>query len=293
MAAKLKIAPHPLAKDVLLHLAPLPSYVNSTSGVEVWIFFEGANPVTAWSSGWPVHPAQIYSTASDTGILTIAQDTVLTYQSGGGRVQFEYAAIVRAGLQGTVRGRHRGSPRALTAVQVLDRMEKEMAPLLMPNLVLREQLTAPGGWLENTGITLAINEMLVAGNPTGEEETPWLIELFPGWPSTESAAFTSLRVKGGFELSASYSNSSGVSTPITMSSHAGEPCAILDPWWNRGKANTNGIGDRNRGDSIMVSTVSGVHVPVRWVAVRSGDAFVFNTTGGVEYVITSLATTEK
>eukprot|EP01043_Picozoa_sp_COSAG02_P005879 COSAG02_NODE_162_length_32474_cov_13.222511_15_plen_463_part_00 len=280
MAAVLKVPAHSFASDVLTHLAPLPSFTNKTDGSTVWIFFEGADPVTAWSSGWPIHPAQIYSTASSTDILTIAQDTILHYKSG--RVQLEYAALVRAGLRGSVRGRHRGSQRALTADLVVNRMEAEVAPLLMPNLVLRESVTGSSGWLENNGLTLAINEMLVAGHPTDKKEAPWLVEVFPGWPSGEPAAFRSLRVKGGFSVTASYTPPSIVS-PIEVKSHAGELCAILDPSWVPHRSDN--VGTESGPARVAVSTIDGTHIETQWVDVNSGDALVFNTSVGETYLV--------
>jgi hypothetical protein len=271
MAVAQGVAPHPFAADVVQHLAPLPSYTNATSGVTTWIYFEGADPVTAWASAWPIHPAQTYSTASPTPILRIAQDTVRHYKSSG-TVELLYAALVRSGLQGSVRGRHRGSAQAFTASETLDRMEIDVAPRLMQNMVIREALTGGnGGWLENCGITLAINEMLVAANPTGQKEFPWLVEVFPGWPKGEPASFNSLRVKGGFGVSARYKPPI-IDQTIDVTSHAGEVCAILDPWMG-------GPG------SIAVSTVGGDVVPVAWVDVLSGDAVVFNTTVGVSYQV--------
>jgi hypothetical protein len=271
MAATQGVAPHPFAADVIQHLAPLPSYTNATSGVTTWINFEHADPVTAWASAWPIHPAQTYSTASSTEVLKVAQDTVRHYKSAG-TVALLYAALVRSGLQGSVRGRHRGSAQAFTASEVLDRMEVDVAPRLMQNMVIRESATGGnGGWLENCGITLAINEMLVAANPTGQKEAPWLVEVFPGWPKAEPASFSSLRVKGGFEISAGYTPPR-IEHTITVTSHAGEVCAILDPWMG-------GPG------SIAVSTVGGEVVPVAWVDVLSGNAVVFNTTAGAKYLV--------
>ena len=151
-------------------------------------------------------------------------------------------------------------------------MEVDVAPRLMQNLVIRESATGGnGGWLENCGITLAINEMLVAANPTGHKETPWLVELFPGWPKAEPASFRSLRVKGGFDVSAGYTPPR-IEKSIAITSHGGEVCTILDPW-------LGGPG------SIAISTADGTAVPVAWVAVLSGDAAVFNTTTGVSYVV--------
>ena len=270
MAAALGVAPHPFAADVVRHLAPLPSYTNATSGATTWIYFEGADPVTAWASAWPIHPAQTYSTASPTPILKIAQDTVRHYKSAG-TVALLYAALVRSGLQDSVRGRHRGSEQAFTASEVLDRMEADVAPRLMQNMVIRESVTGGnGGWLENCGITLAINEMLVAANPTGQEACPWLVEVFPGWPKAEPASFSSLRVKGGFGVSAGYTSPPNIDQTIAVTSYAGGVCAILDPWMG-------GPG------SIAVRTAGGDAVPVVWVDVLSGDAVVFNTTAGVSY----------
>jgi hypothetical protein len=128
-----------------------------------------------------------------------------------------------------------------------------------------------------------------------EEEAPWLIELFPGWPTTEPAAFESLRVKGGFEVSASYAptpgqqqqqpgqrrgqQGRGVVSPITLTSHAGEPCAVLDPWWSGSSSSSS----RTQPGRITVSTSDGAHVPARWISVRSGNALLFNTSVGVRY----------
>jgi hypothetical protein len=196
---------------------------------------------------------------------------VRQYKSAG-TVELLYAALVRSGLQETVRGRHRGSAQAFTASEVLDRMEVDVAPRLMQNMVIRESATGGnGGWLENCGITLAINEMLVAANPTGHKEAPWLMELFPGWPKAEPASFRSLRVKGGFDVSARYSPPT-IEQAIAVTSRAGEVCTILDPW-------LGGPG------SIAVSTAGGAAVSVEWVSVFSGDAVVFNTTADVSYVV--------
>ena len=145
MAAAQGVAPHPFAADVSEHLAPLPSYRNVTSGVTTWVMFEKnqygpADPVTAWAAAWPIHPAQTDSTASSTEVLTIAQDTVRHYKSAG-TMELLYAALVRSGLRGSVRGRHRGSAQAFTASEVLDRMEVDVAPRLMQNMVLRESAT--------------------------------------------------------------------------------------------------------------------------------------------------------
>jgi hypothetical protein len=208
------------------HLAPLPSYTNATSGDTTWIYFEGADPITAWASAWPIHPTQTYSTASPTPILKIAQDTVRHYKSAG-TVALLYSALVRYGLQGSVRGRHRGSAQAFTALEVLDRMEVDVAPRLMQNMVVRELVI-----------------------------------------KSEPASFTSLRVKGGFGVSAGYKPPS-IEQTIAVTSHTGEVCAILDPW-------LDGPG------SLAVSTDAGV-VPVAWVDVLSGNAVVFNTTVGTRY----------
>lgn len=230
----------------------------------------------------------------------------VVYNLQGGRVQLEFAKLVRSGLKESVRGRHRGSERALTAEEALTRMEAELAPLLMPNMVMRESVAGNGGWLENCGITLAINEMLVAANPTTQPAVPWLLvrdppthplallssdpirfptmivrlsdflvvlqELFPGWPVSEPASFQSLATKGGFAVSASYPGPAGITSPVTVVSRAGEVCAVLDPWMG-------GPG------TIVVSVSGGAPVLVTWVAVNSGHAVSFKTAANQTYTI--------
>lgn len=47
---------------------------------------------------------------------------------------------------------------------------------------------APGGGIENVGISRAVNEMLVTA-PTGN-----VIRLFPVWPKDEDASFSNVNI---------------------------------------------------------------------------------------------------
>ena len=63
-----------------------------------------------------------------------------------------------------------------------------------------------GGGLETTGITLAINEMLLQSHEQA-------LRFFPVWPQGWPASFTTLRTVGGFLVSASVSAAAGNTSP--------------------------------------------------------------------------------
>jgi hypothetical protein len=76
--------------------------------------------------------------------------------------------------------------------------------------------------IECAGATQAINDMLCASYGG-------YIHLFERWPLDEDAAFTTLRAKGGFLVSASLRG--GVVTDnVSIVSEAGEQVALFSPW---------------------------------------------------------------
>jgi len=102
---------------------------------------------------------------------------------------------------------------------------------------------APGGGVENVGMTAAINAMLL-GSVGGLKG---YLQVFPFWPATEPANFTRLLGKGGFEVSASYSPTTKslggggvaaayVSSPVTIFSKytlagaSATPVRLRSPW---------------------------------------------------------------
>ena len=81
-----------------------------------------------------------------------------------------------------------------------------------------------GGGLETAGSIEGVNSLLMQSNE-------FAIALFPVWPANRSAAFTELRAKGAFLLTAFYNAQPGRGvSPVLVHSEAGLPCSLLDPW---------------------------------------------------------------
>ncbi|MGW7681679.1 glycosyl hydrolase family 95 catalytic domain-containing protein [Kribbella sp. NPDC054772] len=79
------------------------------------------------------------------------------------------------------------------------------------------------GWhgIEKSGATEAINSMLVATRND-------VVSVFPHWPTTRDASFTTLRQKGGFLISAAQQD--GRVTFVEIVSLAGRPLQVRNPW---------------------------------------------------------------
>jgi len=167
---------------------------------------------------------------------------------------------------------------AITPTEILNGIETQINEYFGPNLLLY----APGGGVENIGLTRAINDMLVQS--MGGMGQP--IQLFPFWPANEPASFTNLLVKGGILVSASYDNiTQSVVSPIsitvayTYDNASSQYVEIISPWITSQQPNTIKIvcGD-NPITTIewMNSTVYG------W-----GNVFGFTAPLNKECVITS------
>ena len=116
--------------------------------------------------------------------------------------------------------------------------------------------------LADTGMSRAVNDMLVSaiGGRKG------YVQVFPLWPAAERASFSTLLVKGGFAVSASYDNVTAVvSSPIIIrvaySLGASSVCRVADPW---GGGPTGGL----------TVACGGSAVPVSW----ESDGFIFSFT---------------
>ena len=123
-----------------------------------------------------------------------------------GRPVDTFATAVRAGANASY-------PPAFTPVDVLDGMESYLRAYWGPNLLPY----APGGGIENAGMSRAINEMLLQAWPLGGTSGQYALKLFPFWPSTEPASFSGLLSKGGFAVSAAFDAVSGaVVSPVSL-----------------------------------------------------------------------------
>jgi len=99
---------------------------------------------------------------------------------------------------------------------------------LSPSWLLAHTLTlsalslpsAPGGGVENIGLSQAVNDMLL-------QSSNGTMRLFPAWPPAEPAAFTTLRAKGAFLVSAAWDPVRRTATGVRVEATVASPRVAL------------------------------------------------------------------
>ena len=125
---------------------------------------------------------------------------------------------------------------ALTAREILDGLDGYIAAYQGPNYLLY----APGGGVENAGMSHAVNDMLVQATDGAEG----FIQLFPAWPPAEPASFTSLRTKGAFLVSAAWdATRREVDEPVTVVATVAARCRLAHPWPARRNGRISGTAN--------------------------------------------------
>ena len=79
---------------------------------------------------------------------------------------------------------------------------------------------APGGGVENVGLSQAVNDMLL-------QSSNGTLRLFPAWPLAEPATFKTLRAKGAFLVSASWDHVHGTATGVSITATVASPRVSL------------------------------------------------------------------
>lgn len=194
-----------------------------TKGEIVWTAYTNATiKQSDMFSMYPIWPTEYYSSSESKDVLQIAQGSSKIYSNfPHGRPVELFPAAVRAGAcsnQNTL---------CWTAEEIVNGLKAFIKNDFGPNLLLY----APGGGVENVGVTRAINEMLLQA-PNGQ-----YIHLFPTWPKNQSAAFSGFLTKGGFVVSAIYNgtkqqveNNVEITAVYTSGSDDTSPCSMIMPW---------------------------------------------------------------
>ena len=81
---------------------------------------------------------------------------------------------------------------------------------------------APGGGVENIGLSQAVNDMLLQSS--AQDGT---MRLFPAWPAAEPASFTTLRAKGAFLVTASWDPVRRTATGVSITASVASPRVLL------------------------------------------------------------------
>ena len=180
--------PKPYVADILKRLAPFSTFPNS-AGQEVWTASPTVNASKSYCSGsgecdpyFPVWPSELINPVNATpDVQRIANATSFQYHHGEGlAIAWPYAI------------------RSSTA-ETVDAVVQDFAGVAS-RIGLNLIKYATGGGTENAGMAQALNDMFLAA-PGGR-----YIQVFPAWPKSEPASFTTLRAKGGFLVSAAWNN---------------------------------------------------------------------------------------
>jgi hypothetical protein len=254
------------------------SGVRNASGpatsTTVWSAYEGASVAdTDWFASYPTWPTEALlpgAPGGDPATAAIAQASSVLYADfPTGRPVDLFSMAVLAGYNASA-----PPSQSFTPAAVLAGFNAYLANFWGPNLLPY----APGGGIENTGITRAVNDMLLqavvtapATGPTGAQYT---LSLFPFWPAEEPAAFTTLLAKGGFLVSAAWSNATrAVASPVTVSAAYALPgvaaptCCMYDMY---GGGPAGGLA----------VTCAGAAVPATWAP--DGRSFCFAAPLGAQ-----------
>ena len=154
-----------------------------------------------------IFPGECLGLGSDPAKLQIARDTIRLGDAWtqGNNVPKVYPQAVRVGypIEETIR-----------------EFKSLLKTNLKPNLTLHEK----GGGIETAGSIETINTMLLQSHEG-------FLRLFPVWFPDKPAKFIRLRAKGAFLVSSAYFE--GMVQYIDITSEAGKPCRILNPWPGR------------------------------------------------------------
>ena len=180
-------------------------------------------PETRWAGGAP----------SGWGGLTVFSAAARALpRNAAGRVPFANpgtigATTAKGPAVGAMHapGTIEGHAYALTARELLDGFDGYASAYQGSNLLLY----APGGGVENAGLSQTVNDLLIQSMDGVRNEGPSIV-LFPAWPPDEPAAFTSLRTKGAFLVNATWNSErrrvEGLGLTATVRGH----CRLVHPW---------------------------------------------------------------
>ena len=130
---------------------------------------------------------------------------------------------------------------------------------------------APGGGVENVGVSRALTEMLVGSGvlvpalfadgsaPPGGAQ--WVTRLFPAWPANLSASFSGLVAKGGVAVAASYNATSlAVASPVqlwTPFATNASNVTLRSPWQTVPRASVTAVCGGSPAALTWVSVIEG------------------------------------
>ena len=275
MSAALDTAPDPSWADMLAHLPPTPT--TTVNGVAVLSAYgEGAvnssaSQATSFrgQAGYlhSLWPGETLSPLSEAN-ATLAAAALATFDSVSwgqdNSFSWMYASAARAGV---------------APDRTLAHWRAELLVSYRTN-----RLVAFGGLCSDSlGAIAFVHDMLV-------QSQEGFVRLFPGWPANQSAAFSTLRMRGAVLVSAAYegrpewaglvAGRTGGTANATLLAGASGKLALLSPW-PAAPTSSISVVDQATGQPVAVSWGS---VPgasggplAQWTAAK-GHAYLVTTT---------------
>ena len=275
IALGLGVPPPSSAQDIVDHLTAF-----NTDGT-VWVAYANATPAQSDTFAlYPAFPSEAFSTTVMTDkqrLITQASSTRYGLspigQSGRPLDIFSAAVVGLAGAR-TVMSANAPTPAILIAGL------RGYAKVALGRNALA---IAPGGGVENAGLSRGLADMLLFSSPFSSSSTGlvmrWFARLFAAWGEDEDAQFSGLVAKGGCEFSAQIKG--GLIAPIVHVSalyllpsdvNGFGNCSMANPWSNTATSN-------------VTVTCGGNIVAVVWLNVNAAG-------GGTEPVLSFLAPQE-
>lgn len=248
-----------------------------TTEADVFTAFQNARVGDSdWFANYPSWPSEAYEPNSPfieswktIGITREAAQvsSVIYSDFVNGRPVDLFEIAVRAGLNTTASN----LGLAWTTDQVLEGMNSWLASYNGPSLLPR----APGGGIETTGVSRAVNDMMLQSYavPFNQQSIfgDYILELFPFISANSSAPveFNTLLARGGFLVSAS--TNGAISSPIsitaayTLNDSNNALCSIIHPWTD---GTSVSILCGNSQTSVILNTLPDGRVAITFLAPR-------------------------
>lgn len=269
--------------DIIAMLAPLPKTQGPDKHTPVWAAAEGQSWEESSISNsvkdgmhfpsvlYPIWPSETIDSlgSTDDAAVAVARASAFLYANlscGTGYPEQPYETCIDAGwgaltifpalarvLPGATSSK---SGTVVTAKQIANSLEAYVHAYGANSTNFLAY--APGGGVENIGLSQGVVDMLV-------QSSNGTILLFPAWPRDEPAAFTTLRVKGAFLVSASWNPADQSAAGVTLAATVDSPrVSLVNPF---------------RRNSSSVSLCCSVGSP-RTINVDADGRFVWEMVGG-------------
>jgi alpha-L-fucosidase 2 len=213
-----------LLKNVNLILQKFPEYPTAESKRgTVFVSVPGEDPEVVYNVPNPimtVFPGEEHGLHSPYEQYQVAVNTYLNHRNeGGNELVFYNLAGARLGILD------------------LERFKRQIEYCLLPNGSCTDRVLQAGGrygdtlsfdfmrragiWFENFSLPVVLNECLM-------QSYNGILRLFPNWPDSKRAEFSTLRAVGAFLVSAAFSE--GEVEWVEIFSEAGSTLRFYNPW---------------------------------------------------------------